>query len=243
MKVSIVQLVVQRDIASNSRKIVEALRHARPDEWMVFPEAAVSGYEPADDRYAASLDWNRISEALDEIRGAVAAQRCHCVIGTAMRRGAQWRNTALVLSHANSGASHDKIQLSSLDRRHFVPGDRLETFHGNDVTYGLQACRELLFPAQWSTLKAGGAQVVFHLNNAVQPHDALWKHVLIARAVEQSVFVVSVNNAAPPQALASYVIGPNGQVLAETTPQAEETIGVDIDPDSVIGHLSQRQDY
>lgn len=243
MHIRIVQFVVERDIASNTRRILRHLRDARPGDWVVFPEAALSGYEPADQHYAASLDWTRISSGLDEIRAAVVSQACHCVIGTARRHGEKWRNAALVLSHTGVEAVHDKIQLSTLDRHHFEPGDRLDTFEVAEVTCGLQACRELLFPDQWAVLKARGAQVVFHLNNAIQPHDAVWKHVLVARAVEQSLFVVSVNNAAAPQALASYVIGPDGHVLAESRPQVECEIGVGIDPRRVIAHLDQRQDY
>lgn len=243
MRIRIVQLVVDRDVAVNTRKIVGAIQGASPNEWVVFPEAVVSGYEPSDDRYASSLDWPRISAATEEIGAAVVTHQCHCVLGTATRRDTHWRNTALVLSHTGGGASHDKIQLSALDRRHFAPGDRLETCRTAGVTYGLEACRELLFPGQWSALKAGGAQVIFHLNNAIQPHDALWKHVLITRAVEQSVFVVSVNNAAAPQALASYVIGPNGHIVAETDTQVEQTVTVDIDLGQVIEDLNERSDY
>ena len=46
----------------------------------------------------------------------------------------------------------------------------------NDIKYGLLACIELLFPAQWSELKNQGAQIIFHLNNAIQRHDA-WNRI------------------------------------------------------------------
>jgi hypothetical protein len=46
------------------------------------------------------------------------------------------------------------------------------------VKAGVQICWELLFPWQWAQLKRDGAQVVFHVNNAVKPEDAFWEHVL-----------------------------------------------------------------
>jgi predicted amidohydrolase len=53
--------------------------------------------------------------------------------------------------------------------------------------------------------------------------------VIIARAVENGVFVCSVNNAASPQALASYVVSPSGEVLAKTDTQTEQILSCEID--------------
>jgi predicted amidohydrolase len=105
---------------------------------------------------------------------------------------------------------YDKHTLSSLDSRHFVPGDELSVYAVNDVTAGVQICWELLFPRQWAQLKREGAQVVFHVNNAVKREDAFWEHVLLTRAFENRYFVCSVNNAATTQTLPSYVIAPSG---------------------------------
>ncbi|HQR36076.1 MAG TPA: nitrilase-related carbon-nitrogen hydrolase, partial [Blastocatellia bacterium] len=80
-------------------------------------------------------------------------------------------------------------------------------------------------------------------NNAIQPHDALWEHILITRAVEQSIFVCSVNNAAEPQALASYLIAPSGKVLLKTNAQQDQMLATEIDLDEVIADLTQRTDY
>jgi predicted amidohydrolase len=74
-----------------------------------------------------------------------------------------------------------------------------------------------------------GARLIVHVNNAIKPIDAVWEHVIVARAVENGVFVCSVNNAAAPQALASYVISPSGDVLLKTATQTEQVVSCDLD--------------
>ncbi|MFN0120837.1 MAG: hypothetical protein ACKV2V_10075, partial [Blastocatellia bacterium] len=79
--------------------------------------------------------------------------------------------------------------------------------------------------------------------NAVQPHDFIWEHVLIARAVEYGLFVCSVNNGAPPQALASYLISPAGHVVLRTACQQDQTLMADINLREAIADLSNRTDF
>lgn len=55
----------------------------------------------------------------------------------------------------------------------------------------------------------------------MKPVDAVCRHVLIARAVENRMFVASVNNPAAPQELTSIAVSPFGVVLAEVPRQME----------------------
>ena len=243
MKIKIIQLVVEKDILSNKEKILDALETAEKEEWIIFPEAMLSGYYPNEDLYTAGLDWAYIADSLREVQAVIAKNECHCILGSATKWEGNWHNSVLVFSYTGHQAKHDKIRLSSLDKKHFQAGKQLQFFELQGIKYGLQACRELIFPTPWSRLKKEGAQIIFHLNNAIQPHDALWKHMLITRAIENSVYVISVNNAAFPQQLASYIISPAGIILAETKPQVEQEITLEIDLKQVISNLSERSDY
>lgn len=243
MRIRIVQLVVDRDISSNLAKILAALGTAEIGEWVIFPEAVLSGYYPDEHIFTAGLSWERISNLLEEIKEVVERKLIHCILGTATRIDGVWRNTVLSLDSTAKKDMHHKIHLSKLDKNHFQSGKTLEVYETGGIQYGLLACRELLFPALWSELKSRGAQIVFHLNNAVQPHDALWKHILITRAIENSIYVVSVNNAASPQTLASYIIDPTGEVIIETQAQIEQSVSSEINLDKVIANLAEREDY
>lgn len=140
-------------------------------------------------------------------------------------------------------AIHDKVALSRLDREHFEPGYGAAVVQVEGLIFGVQACRELLFPEVWSKLKSDGAKIIFHINNAVQKHDALWENILIARAIESGIFVCSVNNALPPQMLTSYLISPSGEILRKADTQVEESMSAEIDLTLVIEDLGSRTDY
>lgn len=243
MKVRIAQLAVSKNIDENSKKILDEISRTGKDEWIVFPEAILSGYYPSEEKYTECLDWDKIEGYLQEIEHCVLQMQCHCLLGSATKIEGQWFNSTYFLSYANESKRHDKKHLSKLDRKHFSPGKKAENYILDNINFAMLACRELIMPQEWIDLKKQGVQVVFHLNNAIQPHDVLWKHILITRAIENSIFVVSVNNGEKPQKLGSYIIGPGGKIIAETKVQCEETICAEIDLTEVIGNLEQREDY
>ncbi|MBL8189244.1 MAG: carbon-nitrogen hydrolase family protein [Acidobacteria bacterium] len=243
MKIKLVQLSVQPEQAANQARMRAALHDAQPDEWIVFPEGMLSGYFPEQPDYLDNLDAEAIRRGIEDIQRIVTDRKCNCVFGSALRRENRWHNSVLLLTSDGQRHVHHKVELSELDRNVFSPGNQVTAYTVGNLTLGIQACRELIFPQTWSDLKTAGAQIVFHINNAIQPHDALWEHILITRAVEQSIFVCSVNNGAPPQALASYLIAPSGKVLLKTEVQQDQMLAAEIDLNEVIADLTQRTDY
>ncbi len=243
MKIRIVQLDVQEEMAANQTRMMAALDSAQVDEWLVFPEGLLSGYFPDREDYPARLDATAIEHAIEDIQRLVLARKCNCLFGTALLYEGHWRNSVLLLTSDGTLHVHHKVELSALDRKVFAPGTQATPYTVGDLTLGIQACRELLFPQTWGSLKAAGAQIIFHINNAIQPHDAQWEHLLIARAIEQSIFVCSVNNGQAPQALASYLIAPSGRVLLKTELQRNQALAAEINLGEVIADLSHRTDY
>jgi predicted amidohydrolase len=243
MKISIAQLIVGRDIAANLNRMRAVLESAQPAEWVVFPEGTLSGYFPDDDGFMRSLNGQSIEAGIREIESIVRARRCNCIFGTATLADGSLRNSVVTVSADGQRNVYHKIELSGLDRRHFITGTASEVIRVGDLTFGVLACRELLFPAMWSRLKQAGAQVVFHINNAIQPHDRIWDHFFIARAIEQGLFVCSVNNGAPPQELASHLVAPSGQVLLKTKTGCDDLVSADINPADAIPDLALRTDF
>jgi predicted amidohydrolase len=229
MRIVIAQIPVEREVARNVETIHSHLRRARPGDWIVFPEGALSGYFPDEEDYLANIGPADLERALEQLRAAVVRQGCHGVVGTARLVADEWRNSAVLMSPGGEVRWYDKNCLSAVDSRHFVAGDQLPVYEIDGVRVGVQICWELLFPEQWARLKRGGAQVVLHLNNAVKPEDALWSHVLHARAFENRYFVGSANNAASPQRLPSYLIAPSGEALLRSEPRAEQALSRELD--------------
>jgi predicted amidohydrolase len=228
MRLTMAQVRVERDVATNAAKIRSIVREARADEWVVFPEGAISGYFPQDESFLTG-DSRPVTDAVDAICADARQRRCGLVLGSALYVDGAWRNSVIVQNPDGRSWRYDKIELSELDARHFTAGHELPVYETGDAALGIQVCRELLFPVAWHSLASDGARLIVHVNNAIKPIDAVWEHVIIARAVENGVFVCSVNNAAAPQALASYVVSPAGEVLAKTDTQTEQIVSCEID--------------
>ena len=243
MRVTMVQAAVGSNLPANKSHVLNALKNADREEWVVFPEGFLSGYAPANDKYVLELDWSAIQEAIAEIDDAVRAAGCHVIFGSAVYRSGCWTNTAISLHPDGPGPWHDKIELSALDRRHFAAGTGARIHRAGGVCFGMLACREVLFPALWSELKRQGAQIVFHVNNAIQPQDARWDALFVARALESASYVCTVNNCAPPQALASYLVTPSGDVAISTELLCPQVATAEIDLSAVIADLTTRSDY
>ena len=233
MRIVIAQIQVDRELARNVDTICSQLQRAAPGDWVVFPEGALTGYFPDQDDYLASTPPADIEAGLERLQGVVARQGCHALVGTARFAPGGWRNSAALMSPGGELRWYDKLTLNPVDARHFVAGEELHVFEIDGATIGVQICWELLFPPQWARLKRLGAQVVFHLNNAVRPTDAFWKHMLLSRAFENRYFVASANNAAAPQTLPSYVIAPSGETLLTSEPQVEQAPSCELHPSQV----------
>lgn len=60
VKLHLAQLVVERGLSANFGKIQRVLAGVQPGEWVVFPEASLSGYFPEDPKYTQSLNASEL---------------------------------------------------------------------------------------------------------------------------------------------------------------------------------------
>ncbi len=238
MRVNIVQFCVGQDIASNQQKILSALRLVQPNDWIVFPECALTGYFPEEDTFLEKINPTDVDQAVQEIEREVYLRQCHCLFGAATFSSGAWYNSVLVQSYTSTPEMYHKMRLSRLDKQHFTPGRNVPVYQIGGVHIGIQVCREVVFPEPWLNLKRNGAQIIFHINNAIKPYDAKWEHILITRAIENRLFVCSVNNAASPQKLTSYLIAPSGKMVLKADEQAEQTLVQTID----LGEVQDLED-
>ncbi len=246
MKIRLVQLVVERHIERNLQKILRHIKDASVGEWLIFPEAMLCGYAPEDNAYLSSLQKGVIDEAIHVIGEAAYQQSCIVVIGSATSVSKNWFNSVIMIGGPDKNGAlvvHNKRELSQLDKHHFTPGSQAKKHQSGAVTFGVQTCRELLFADTWNRLRREGANIVFHLNNALKSKDAIWEHILITRAVENAMYVCSVNNAAEPQSLGSYMIAPNGSLLVSMTPQQEYSECIEIDLSHVAPWGKECKDF
>lgn len=233
MKIIIAQLRPTRSISENAASILDAINKTST-EVIVFPEGMLSGYEVSNKDWLINLSFQKLKEATNQIRSLAKKRQISVIFGSAWQIKDNWYNCGLYIN--NSGELrhiYPKINLSFLDQNHFHAGDSLPTFKINGDMAAIQICREVRYPEQWRQLTINGAKIIFHLNNAQKPTDAVWEHLLISRAYENQIFVVSVNAAGNTRALSSFIIDPEGNVLAKTSPKQNETISAELQLDKV----------
>lgn len=210
------------------------------DEWVLFPEGMISGYYPEETDFLDQLKTERLEQSLNELQDIVKKKNLACLIGSALWLNDDWYNCTVFLT-GEEKTIYRKNNLSALDRDHFSAGKELCVYQKGGLKFGIQMCRELAFPEQWKVLKKQGAQVILHLNNAVKESDKVREQILVARAFENQLWVCSVNNAAPPQAMSSMIADPNGNVVWKSIPQKEETYATELDLSLVSNHYLQQE--
>ncbi|MEK4977904.1 carbon-nitrogen family hydrolase [Bacillus sp. FSL K6-6540] len=118
-------------------------------------------------------------------------------------------------------AKYSKIHLFRLmDEEKFLQaGQQTVTFDLEEMKAGASICYDIRFPELSRTLALGGAQVLFV--PAEWPHPRLhhWRTLLIARAIENQMYVVACNRVGTSGGTDffghSMIIDPWGEIIAE----------------------------
>ena len=79
MKLTISQFAIEPDIGANKNKMLSVLQSAGRNEWIIFPEGALSGYFPDRDGYFEKLDRAELANAMTEIADEVKRCGCYCL--------------------------------------------------------------------------------------------------------------------------------------------------------------------
>lgn len=230
MIIKLAPINLTQDLASNKQKVLNAFDEVNAGDWVLFPECTLTGYFPDDDHFLKTVTPDDINAALSEIAETVKDKKCYCLIGTARpAENTTWYNSVALISPEGIIGYYDKYAVSDLDKRHFLQGDPPKVYEMGGIKFGVQICRDLVFPEQWQSLKKQGAQVIFHSNNALKSYDDVWEHIIFARAIENQLFVASVNNCAEPGVLTSYLASPAGKLLLAAERQDERVLSAQID--------------
>ena len=224
------QFPVSLSIADNVRQTRALLEQAQPDELLILPEGAISGY--ADDmRFLQAVDTVELECALHDVQQAAQQSGAHLVVGSCLCEGDSWRNAAVYFAPDGSKSTYYKVNLATHERGILRAGDTLPVFpmrfSEGVVLVGVQLCREIRFPEQWRALARHGAQVFVYLTYAANSHapPGVWRSHLISRAAENQRFIVGANTAHVDQHCPTMIISPRGGVLCETkTRKNTETI-------------------
>jgi predicted amidohydrolase len=220
MAVAVAQIPVSWSASENTERVLAVIGRAEPGSLLVFPEAALSGYD--DDLSGLDeLSPADLAAARHQVAAAAARTGVHVVCGSLLREDDRWYNAGLYFPPAGDPVIYRKVNLATHERGRLAAGSALPVLEmrrpDGVLRAGLQLCREIRYPEQWACLARQGADVLIYLTYAVNPAQppGVWRAHLISRAAETQRFVLAANVAGQPQHCPTMIISPRGEVLAE----------------------------
>ncbi len=134
---------------------------------------------------------------------------------------------------------YDKVHLVPMLDEHLYlkAGTHNHIFEIEGIKAGLIICYDLRFPELSRQLAVDGAEILFIVAEWPEARKYHWKHLQIARAIENQVFVVSTNCVGQYNGVQycgnSMMIDPLGEIISCGNEENEETITKELDLHSV----------
>lgn len=237
MKVALLQMdIVLGDVAANRAKALAMLDEgiARGAGVLVLPEMWTTGYalpeikklaEPSDGPTLAMLREKAAKNRVEIITGSIAESRDGRVYNTCYAVGPR----------GDVVSRYSKIHLIGLMREDLflAPGDSKAVFDMSFGRAGMIICYDLRFTELPRALALAGCRVLFVPAEWPAARGGHWRALLIARAIENQMFVVGVNRVGADTDNDffghSLVVDPWGEVIAEGSAGGEEVLVADID--------------
>jgi omega-amidase len=245
LTVSLAQMKIQLGaLEANTARALQMITAAkeRDSRLILFPELWTSGYDLTNARQHAHT--NRA--VLDRL-AAEAAQKDMFIGGSyLLEREGDVFNTFVLIAPDGSRWGYEKIHLFRLMDEHLwlTPGNQMVTAPIGPHPAGIAICYDLRFPELFRHYAAGGAQWVLLSAEWPSKRTTHWQVLLRARAIENQLFVLAVNNVGETGAETfggcSALISPWGEVLVEGSADQEELLVASIvldEVDQVRAHI------
>ncbi|MCF6094962.1 carbon-nitrogen family hydrolase [Microaerobacter geothermalis] len=252
IKVALCQIdVALGEPAFNALKVKEGVEKSVKNgaKAVIFPELWNTGYDL--DGIPLSADWE--GEETTSLLSSLARKHRLTIIGgsVAERKEDGIYNTSFVFSpDGKKVAEYRKIHLFRLmnEEKYLKAGNKITLFNIEGIKASIAICYDIRFPEWIRKMALEGSQILFV--PAEWPHPRLhhWRQLLIARAIENQMYVVACNRVGEEGETIfcghSMVISPWGEVIVEGK-QKEEVIYAELDMtlvDRVRGEIPVFQD-
>lgn len=218
MKVQLAQIPSDdSQTTPNLVRVLAIIQSAERDtDVIVFPETCLMGFPSADE--IATVAEPAHGATLGAVLQAVQASGIAVVIGFAEADGGRYYNTTVLIAPEGIVLTYRKTHLWASDIGVFTPGDQLPTAVWKGLRVGLLICFDVEFPETARALAGQGAELLFVTNANMDPYGPVHRALLIARAMENQIFIAMANRCGSSADLMfageSAVFGPTGAVLA-----------------------------
>ncbi|MCX7816934.1 MAG: carbon-nitrogen family hydrolase [Syntrophales bacterium] len=244
LTIALVQMdVISGSPSANLSKAEEYVRKASEKgvQLICFPELWTTGF-----------DWESLKDLVDTHQkmvdriGELAKQNNIWIGGSLLSRhesGGMTNTFYLFDNRGKTAGVYHKVHLFPLagEDKYLTPGNKLVTAHSPWGKIGLAVCYDLRFPEMFRIYALSGAKLC--LIPAAFPHPRLehWQILLRARAIENQMYVVGVNQVGTKTLGGvkatffghSAIIDPFGETVFESRDEFETFITTTIDLNKV----------
>jgi predicted amidohydrolase len=231
--------------------MLEAARQGA--EIVCFPEAYLPGLRVADTDVPPFTGQDE-ARVLDGVAGWARTNHIATILGMEHITD-QGRQIAAVVINANGSVQgiQVKCQLDPSEEQYYCPGGTRQMFQVNGVPFGIAICHEgFRYPetVRWAARR--GAKLVFHPHQTGSdragttpahwgdPAAPYYEKAVMCRALENTIYVASINYALAHQESATCIIGPSGACEAMLPYGTEGLLVHDVDLDRATGLLAGR---
>ncbi|MBF0495353.1 MAG: nitrilase [Deltaproteobacteria bacterium] len=220
-------------------------------ELVCFPELGITGYSLHPDLLQVAEPIPGPSTGL--LLAMARRYNLAIVAGLVEREDADHHFVSQVaVSPTGSLAVYRKTHLSPMEQKLFTPGNELQTATISDVLFGILLCYEGHFPELSTIYALQGAEVLLvpHASPGEAPPDRLtrWLRYLPARAYDNSVFLVALNQSGdnlnglifPGVA---FILDPKGRILAEWTGYGDNILTAELKAETLLAVRNQTMGY
>lgn len=238
MRVGIAQIDIKlKEKQNNIAKCEDMIKQAKRDkvDLLVFPECAINGYVYAsfDEAYAEADSVP--GDLTNKLEMLCNKHQINAVFGLLEKENNILYNTAILVTPEGIAGKYRKTHILCLGvDRYTSPGDYIEVIDLPQARVALLICYDLRFPESARIAALKGAQIILSPTNLPQGAEAYGKFIYQTRACENRVFLLAADRVGVERGVEfigrSQIINVGGQILAEASPDGEELIYADIDP-------------
>ena len=240
LRVALIQMnVVYGQPAANREKAMTLLTAAaeKGAQLAVLPELWTTGM---DLNHLPELGEKEEGPTLSLLREVARRHRLQIIGGSIVEEdNGQFYNTSYIINDTGEVCGkYRKVHLFPVmnEDRYLGAGNATLVAEVGGIKIGAGICYELRFPELARSLALQGAQILAYPAEFPHPRLAHWRTLLIARAIENQLFVVACNRVGQDDSYQyfghSLVIDPWGEVLAEGT-EEEAVITADLKLDLI----------
>jgi len=235
-KIALAQISCRRgDKKANLQKIEEYAKKAKKQkaELVVFPELSLTGYTVRDEIYelAEKIPGPSIS-IIEKLAREIGI---HVIFGMpelSEKTEATVYNSAVLIGPEGFIGKYRKMYLPTHsvfeEKRYFRSGYDVGTFETELGKIGLTICYDIFFPEVSRLTRLEGAKLIVCISASPAVRRAYFETLTIARAIENTAFIVYVNLVGVEDGLqfwgGSRLIGPDGNIIAKAEYDEENMV-------------------